>query len=103
MAAKKFDGIVEAVHYGSDGQVEWVRVYERRGPTFTDRIILHRPELVARLKAGKHFVGGQRIATMASTFTTTRPVKLVSKDGKEFLADGDELLTKDQLKDIPVI
>ena len=31
MANKKYDGVIEAVHYAPDGQVEWVRAYLRRG------------------------------------------------------------------------
>jgi len=40
MAKPKYDTVVEAVHYQPDGQVAWVRAYQRRGPTFTDWMIL---------------------------------------------------------------
>jgi hypothetical protein len=82
MAGPKYDGIVEAVHYKPDGQVDWVRVFERRGPTFSDYLILKRDALVSRLKAGKKFMVGRRVPTMASTFEVSSPVKLVTAGGR---------------------
>ena len=52
MAKVKYDGVIEAVHYAADGQVEWVRAYLRRGPAFSDRIMLDRQTLIEDLKAG---------------------------------------------------
>ena len=54
MAEKnKYDGVITAVRYSSEGAVDWVRAFERRGPTFSDRLKLHRDELVEAIKSGK--------------------------------------------------
>ncbi|MGE5249411.1 MAG: hypothetical protein ACM3QS_04280, partial [Bacteroidota bacterium] len=66
MALKKFDGVIEAVHF-TDGQVTAVRAFERRGATFSDRVILTRAQLVDRLKNGRKFVTGRRRELWAST------------------------------------
>lgn len=72
----KFDGIVEAVRYKA-GRIDVVRAYERRGPTFSDHVLLDRPALLRRLKAGKRFMTGQRKEFLASTFDVGKPINLV--------------------------
>ena len=51
---QKFDVVIEAVRYKS-GKIELVRAYERRGPSFSDRVLLDRKTLLERLKDGKTF------------------------------------------------
>jgi hypothetical protein len=103
MAKPKYDGVVEAVHYGPDGQVDWVRVFERRGPTWSDRIILKRVAFIEKLKAGKKFFAGKRIPQMGGTFDVTVPIKLISNGNQEMLAAGDVLAEKDCLEGVPLI
>jgi hypothetical protein len=103
MADKKYDGVVEAVHYRPDGQVDWVRAYIRRGPTWSDRILIKRQELITEIKAGRKMMVGQRVQYMAGTFEVTVPVKVVGSDGEEFLVTSDETTEKDTLKEVPVI
>jgi hypothetical protein len=103
MAGKKFDGVVEAVHYAPDGQVEWVRVYERRGSTFSDRIIYNRSTFVEKLKTGRKYVVGQRIQFVASTFDVLWPVNLVKNKSAEYISTADEPVGKDILAGVPVI
>ena len=55
MARTTFDGVIEAVRYKPDGQVDWVRAYLRRGPTFSDRIMINRATLIENLKSGKRY------------------------------------------------
>ena len=86
MAHVKYDGVIEAVRYAPPGRVAVVRAYERRGPTFSDRVLISREELVRRLEAGKHFVAGERQPFLASTFTVASPILLVEKDGQKYLA-----------------
>ncbi len=96
---QKFDGVIEAVRY-KNGKIEVVRGYERRGPTFTDRVLLDRKTLLERIKAGKRFVTGQRKEYLASTFDIGKPVKLVGQDGKQVvttLSDSDH----DELEGVP--
>jgi hypothetical protein len=88
--AKKFDGVIEAVRYNPNGQIALVRAYVLRGVTYSDRVLLDRDTLVERLKEGKRFTIGQRKEFLASTFELGKPVKLVSKNGKDYLTtDGD--------------
>ena len=101
--SKKPDGVVEVVHYGPDGQVAWVRAYERRGPTYTDQRLLTRAELVERLKAGKRFFAGWRIPYRASTFHTHAAVRLHEHGGRELLLTDDHPTDRDDLTGIPII
>jgi hypothetical protein len=102
MAGKKYDGVIEAVRYNLDGRIGTVRVYERHGPVFTDRVLLTREALVERLKAGKIFVAGQRKAYLASTFDVFARVRLIQNDGREIVASENETADHDLLKDVPV-
>jgi hypothetical protein len=98
--AKKVDGVIEAVRY-KDGQIEVVRAYERRGAAFSDYLLIDRKELLNRIKSGKKFVTGTRKEYMAGTFEEGKPVQVVKRDGKEFiatLADAD----RDNLETAPV-
>ena len=94
--AKKFDGIIEAVRY-KNGQIEVVRAFERRGATFSDRIMLTRAELLERLKKSQKIVVGKRKELLASTFDAQdKPLQVVNRNGKEIIAtrsdaDQDEL------------
>ena len=93
--AKKFDGIIEAVHY-KNGQIISVRAYERRGATFSDRVLIDRKELLERIKDGKQFLIGTRKEFLASTFDAGKSVQVINRDGKEIIstrsgADHDEL------------
>ena len=103
MAKQKFDGIVEAVHYAPDGRVAWVRAYERRGPTFSDHVLISRQELVDKLKGGKRFLVGQRKEFLASTFDTSQPLRLVPQNGGELLVVGDGQTAQDHLAGVPII
>jgi hypothetical protein len=103
MAKLKFDGVVQAVHYQPDGQVGWVRAFLRRGPTFSDRILVDRQTLVAQLKAGKRYYAGQRQHQMASTFEISQPLRVIEKNGKDILITGDVNSERDCLDGVPVI
>lgn len=103
MAKPKFDGVVEAVHYKPDGQVDWVRTYLRRGPTFSDYILLDRQTLIEHLKAGKRYFAGERVPQMASTFQMTQPLRVVTRDGKEILVTGDTQVDQDRLEGVPLL
>ena len=103
MAKVKFDGVVEAVHYQPDGQVAWVRAYERRGATFSDNVLIDRQNLIQRLKRGKRFVIGRRLPNLASTFEVSAPLQVVQVDGKELLATASGQGRQDSLTGVPVI
>ena len=93
--AKKFDGVIEAVHY-KNGQIVNVRAYERRGATFSDSVLIDRKDLLERIKSGKQFVVGARKEYWAGTFDEGKTIRIVTRDGKEFIstraeADHDEV------------
>jgi len=98
--AKKFDGVIEAVRY-KDGQIEVVRAFERRGATFSDRMLIPRHELIEKLKDGRKFVIGQRKEYLASTFEAGKPVQLVKRDGKEVISTRGDA-EHDELEQAPV-
>ena len=99
--AKKFDGVIEAAHY-KNGQIESVRAFERRGATFSDRVLIDRKELLERLKNGQKYVVGKRKQFLASTFEVQeKPVQVLKRDGKEIIStrpDADH----DELEQVPV-
>jgi hypothetical protein len=103
VAKIKYDGVVHAAHYSPDGRVVWVRAYMRRGPTFSDRLLLDRQVLVDYLKAGKRIFVGQRVPRMASTFEVSEPLRLIEKNGKEILIAGKIEADIDCLAGVPVI
>jgi len=103
MGKPKFDGVIEAVHYKPEGHVDWIRAYLRRGPTFTDRKMLDRSDIIDNLKSGKRYFAGSRIPLMASTFKTGKQLRLVQKNNREFLVIGDFEVEKDCLEDVPII
>ncbi len=78
----RFDGVIEAVRY-KGGKIEMVRAYERRGATFSDRVLLNRKTLLERLSGGRRFVTGQRKEFLASTFEISKTVRLDGADGSQ--------------------
>ncbi|HMV28081.1 MAG TPA: hypothetical protein PKJ84_13010 [Anaerolineales bacterium] len=98
--AKKVDGVIEAVRY-KNGQIVSVRGYERRGFTFSDRVLLDRKTLLERLQKGQQFVAGTRQDLLASTFTLSKPILLVKADDREYIATKENV-TKDELENVPL-
>ena len=96
---KKFDIVIEAVHY-KNGKIDMVRVYERRGPTFTDRILLDRKTMIELMKQGKHVVTGQRKEYLGGMFDVGKPVKLAGQDSKQVVTTSDET-DHDELEGVP--
>ena len=100
---KKVDGVVEAVHFGADGLAEWFRIFERRGPTWSDRVKLSRADLIARIQDGKKFAVGKRIPLQATDFEMGDPVTIIEKNGKIHLACGQHNGSSDTLANVPVV
>ena len=82
------DGVIEAVRY-RNGKIELVRAYERRGPTFSDRVLLDRATLIDRIRQGLRFVTGKRTELLASTFDVGKPVALSGPKGDPVLTTSD--------------
>jgi len=100
---KKLDGVIEAVHYSPEGQIVWARGYERRGATFSDRVLISRNSLLERLKAGEKFAIGQRVPLKASTFETTLTVQVVQTSKGELLVAGNSQRDHDYLEGAPIL
>lgn len=103
MARDKYDGVVEAVHYKPNGQVDWVRTYLRRGPTFSDFILLNRETLIEHLKSGKKYMAGKRVPQLASTFSVSQPVRVITRNGEDVLVVGEGSADHDHLEGVPII
>ncbi len=103
MAKQKFDGVVEAVHFAPDGNIAWVRAYERRGSTYSDRVLLDRKALVERIRGGKRFFTGQRTLLEAGTFEIIHPIRLIGTDGHGVLVTGYSSAQQDTLDGVPVL
>ncbi|MGD8750747.1 MAG: hypothetical protein PVG14_04955 [Anaerolineales bacterium] len=103
MAKIKFDGVVVAVRYEPNGKIDWVRAYERRGFTFSDRVMLHRDTLLERLDSGLRFVVGQRVPYKASTFTISDDLRVIQRNGDKVVVTGDAQTDHDQLEGVPII
>ena len=97
---KRIDGVIEAVRY-KNGQIMMVRAYERRGATFSDRVLLDRKTLLERLQKGQQFVTGSREELLASTFKVGRSVMVLKQDNRELLATHENA-TRDELEEVPV-
>ena len=96
----KVDGVIEAVRY-KGGKIDLVRLYERRGPTFSDHVLLDRPALLSRLKDGKNLVTGRRQLLLASTFDVGLPV-LLSGDKSDAIVTTPGGPGPDRLEGVPL-
>jgi hypothetical protein len=103
MAKINYDGVVEAAHYTPDGQLDWVRVYERRGAVFSDRVLLDREAFIRQLKAGKRYMVGERILNMGAMFNVSQPVHLLNQNGTQVIVVGNAQANKDTLDGVPII
>ena len=98
-----YDGVVEAVRLTTGEKIKWVRAYERRGPTWSDHLILDRATLVDRIKSGQRFVTGKRIPNMGSEFEVSDPIELGETSKGEVIRIVDTTSNKDALPGVPVI
>ncbi len=101
--SSKVDLIIEAARYKSNGQVDKVRAYMRRGPTFSDCIILSRHELISNIQNGNKVATGQRIPGLASTFKDLVPLNLFPKGDHVLITSYGHFAEQDLLDDIPVL
>jgi hypothetical protein len=97
--SKKIDGVIEAARY-KNGQIMMVRVYERRGATYSDHVLLDRKTLLERMQKGEQYVTGVREDLKASTFKIGKPVMIVKQDDRELLATRENV-TRDELEEVP--
>ncbi|MCS6908006.1 MAG: hypothetical protein RML93_09025 [Anaerolineales bacterium] len=103
MGKPKADFVIETVRYRSNGEIDWVRGYERRGEAFSDVIILSRNELVERLKRGQKIFAGKRLPRMASTFELSKAVRLKEVNGRTMVVTEHTEASSDRLEGVPLI
>jgi len=98
MASKKSDGIIEAVRYSADGNIDLVRVYERRGAVWSDHVLLGRKILIKQLDNGKRFVVGERKSLLGGVFVTGSTIQEI----KGTIITAGQVTTRDLLAGVPV-
>lgn len=98
--AKKVDVVIEAVRY-KNGQIVVVRGYERRGTTFSDRVLIDRKTLIEKLQKGNQISIGSREEFQASTFNLNGNVSLVKQENREWIST-DVNATQDHLQNAPI-
>jgi hypothetical protein len=98
MAARKVDGVIEAVRYAPDGSILMVRAYERRGVVWSDRQLLDRKGLLLRLKKGNCIVTGERKTYIGSVFETGPAVRMVD----DHIVTDDLTATRDLLSGVGI-
>ncbi|MBI9043444.1 MAG: hypothetical protein JEZ06_03105 [Anaerolineaceae bacterium] len=96
MGKPKFDGVIEAVRYDSDGKISQVRGYLRHAETFSDRIIWRREKLEQFLLEKKKFVTGNRKLMMGGTFEEHQVIQHLKNNNQEIIittnkTDHDDL------------
>jgi len=103
---KPYDGVVVAAHYNLQGQVEWVRAFERRGFVFHDRVKMDRKTLVDHLRDGKNFKTGIRILGHGNDFNVHEDLHLIERGDEEqncYIVAGEGSPSRDSLGDLPII
>ena len=103
MSKIDYDGVLETAHFTPDGQLDWVRVYVRRGVVFSDCLLMNRQAFIEQLKAGMRYRVGERIHNMGGKFNVTQSVHLLLQDGNPVIVVGDARTAKDELTGVPII
>lgn len=99
----RYDVVIEAAHFSPDGNLQTARIYERRGPTWSDRLLIGRDDLIRRIRKGEKVVIGARKPYLASTFEVIAPVHLAGSPGQEILTSQGENGSQDNLPQMPRI
>jgi hypothetical protein len=100
---KKYDAVVVAVRLEETGRIDWLRAFERRGPTWSDGVKISRAEAIERIRSGDQFVTGERIIYQAGTFTTFDPILVEEQDGEACLVSGAKNGLGDSLANVPLL
>jgi hypothetical protein len=100
-SSNKIDGVVDAVRFNPDGLVACVRVYQRLGNTFSDRVLMSRDQFIELLRKDKRFCFGPRKENWGFTFDSSVDIQLVKENGQEFIRSAAGSGTGDNLKGVP--
>ena len=103
MKKKPADIIIEAARLKPNGQLDYVRAYQRRGATYSDCVLLTRSELLEQLLKGKAVATGQRTNLLASTFINITQVRVVPSADRFIITSGSLRATQDELPEVPTL
>lgn len=103
MAKQKIDGVVEAVHYGNDGNIQWLRMFKKRGFVFSDSVIVKRQDLVQFLEDRKIIFSGRRIPLRGSEFETDKQLRLKEVNNHKIVITESVSNTHDHLDGVPIL
>lgn len=96
------DGVVEAVRYTEDENIALVRLYERHGATWSDVVLIERPELIRRLQEGNRIFAGQRKPYLGGMFETGARIVCLERDGRQVVVTEGQSADRDRLADVPL-
>lgn len=99
----EYDVVVVAARFEKPGKIAWVRAFERRGPTWSDRRMIQREDLIERIRAGERFVTGERIQFEAGSFKTGETIRVEDHNGAALLLAGSGNGSVDSLDGVPVV
>lgn len=100
---EKIDLVLEAVHFQSSDRLEYVRLYERRDSSYSDRILYSRDQLLSALLKKKKVAIGQRQKGLASTFSVTARVVLTGTIDQPIITVEEHETLVDLLPGLPFI
>jgi hypothetical protein len=100
---KSYDGVIVAARYTSQGEIDWVRAFERHGFVFLDCVMMKRETLIAHLRDGKRFKTGERITYRGNDFRIKETVHLIEKGVSNVIIAGDAPSSQDSLGNLPII
>jgi hypothetical protein len=103
MNRNKADLIIEAVHHKYNGQIDFVRAYQKRGETYSDCILVKRQELLEMLLVGRQVVTGQRIPFLGTIFSDLTSVGLLTINNKKTIATTGSTVHQKELVETPII
>ena len=99
---KSYDGVVVAACYTPQGEIEWVRAFERHGFVFSDRLTMDRETLLKNLREGKRFKTGERLIYQGNDFKISDDIRLIENDSGGIIIAGEASANQDSLGNIPI-
>jgi hypothetical protein len=100
IAKKKIDVILTAVKLSADGQMVFARGYLRRGPVWSDIVILQREQLIERLQEGEKIYTGYEAEAetgVIGDFELHEKLAVKSVDGRDKIVLGEDEKTAEDL------
>jgi hypothetical protein len=101
MTRTGFDGLVEAVRYSKSGKIEMVRLYKKRGTTFSDRVLFSRSRLKESLYQGKRYMTGIRRSYWGNSFDVDKRI-ILSRNTNEVIITVGQSGQRDFLANVPL-